>query len=168
MFREMRRKNQDFPREECIKILENTTHGVLSLLGDDGYPYGVPLNHVLLEDTLYFHCAMEGHKADAIRSCDRASFCAIDVNEVDGKNLTTRFRSVMAFGRVRMVEDKETKRKALMAIGKKFASEYMEKAEAEIKSSLEHTGIIEMCIEHISGKESRALARERCEKGHKA
>lgn len=164
MFREMRRKNQTFSREECLQILDRNTHGVLSLLGDGGYPYGVPLNHVLLEDKLYFHCAVEGHKVDAIRKCDKAGFCVIDADEVDSENLSTRFRSVMVFGRARMVEDEIEKREALMAVGQKFAPGNMDKAIAEINDSIQHTGIIELSIEHISGKESRSLAKERRER----
>jgi len=161
MFREMRRKNQDFSRRECMDILANSTHGVLSLLGDGGYPYGVPLNHVLLGDKLYFHCAMEGHKADAIRGCEKASYCVIDASDVDEENLSTRFRSVIVFGRARMAEDEKTKREALMAVGGKFAPGNMEKAIEEINDSISRTGVIELSIDHISGKESRALARER-------
>ena len=161
MFREMRRKNQAFSREECLRILESSTDGVLALLGDDGYPYAVPLNHVLLQDKLYFHCALEGHKADAIRNHSKASFCVVAANDVDAEELSTRFRSVIAFGRVRMLEDAAQKRSALMAIGQRFAPGNMDKAMEEIRDSIDRTGIIEFSIEHLSGKESRALAKER-------
>lgn len=164
MFREMRRKNQQLSRELCMDILEKAGCGVLALQGDEGYPYAVPLNHVLAEDRLYFHCAVEGHKIDALRRCDRASYCVIESDDVDAQNLTTRFRSVIVFGRARLVEDKEEKRRALMAIGAKFAPENMDRAAREIDESLSHTGIIELTMEHISGKESRSLARERRER----
>lgn len=163
MFREMRRKTQALSRGECLEIFAKNTDGVLSLLGDGGYPYGVPLNHVLLDEKLYFHCAPEGHKADAVCGYDKASYCVIDAREVDARELSTRYRSVIAFGRVRMVEDAETKRSVLMAIGKRFAPGNMTKAQEEIQSSIHHTGIIELTIEHLSGKESRALAKERRE-----
>lgn len=68
MFREMRRFKQQISEEECIRILKEQPRGVLSMLGDDGYPYGIPLDYLYMEDGhLYFHCAKEGHKLDAIR-----------------------------------------------------------------------------------------------------
>ena len=161
MFREMRRKNQSLEHDECLRILNARESGVMALLGDDGYPYTVPLNHAMVDGKLYFHCATEGHKVDAIRSCDKATYCVIDADAVDAEELSTRFRSVIAFGRVRMVEEADLKRRALMAVGEKFAPANMRKAIAEIDESIHRTGIIEFTIEHLSGKESRALARER-------
>lgn len=164
MFREMRRKQQALDYAECLRILNARENGVMALSGDDGYPYAVPLNHVLADGKLYFHCATEGHKIDAIRRCDKASYCVIDEDDVDACALTTRFRSAIVFGRVRVVEDAELKRRALMAIGERFAPANMQKAMVQIDDSLHHTGIIEMEIEHITGKESRGLARERRER----
>jgi len=163
VFREMRRKNQALDRDECLRILQVRKSGVLALSGDDGYPYAVPLNHVYVDGKLYFHCAIEGHKIDAIRGCDKASFCVIDADDVDAEALSTRFRSVITFGRVRLVEDTELKKRALMALGERFAPANMPKAMFQIKESMHRTGIIEFTIEHLSGKESRALARERRE-----
>ncbi|MBE7009832.1 MAG: pyridoxamine 5'-phosphate oxidase family protein, partial [Ruminococcaceae bacterium] len=80
MFREMLRFKQALPREECIDILKREKRGVLSVLGDDGYPYGMPINHFYCEDDgkLYFHGGRKGHKIDALRRCDKASFCVYD------------------------------------------------------------------------------------------
>ena len=77
-FREMRRKRQQLSNEESIGILQKTTSGTLALLGDGGYPYTVPISYVYDDGKLYFHSAMSGHKVDAIRNCDKASFCVID------------------------------------------------------------------------------------------
>lgn len=161
MFREMRKKNQSLDRAECLRILNERENGVMALSGDEGYPYAVPLNHVLVDGKLYFHCATEGHKIDAIRSCDKASFCVIDADDVDAEAYTTRFRSVIVFGRVRLVEDDGERLRALMAIGNRFCPATPEKTDMEIRGAFSRTGIIEMDIEHISGKESRALAMER-------
>ena len=105
MFREMRRKNQLLEQKEALKILETSTSGVLSLLGDNGYPYGVPLSFVYYENKIYFHCAKEGHKLDAIKNYDKASFCIIEKDDVSPKEFTTHFRSIIAFGKVRIIED---------------------------------------------------------------
>lgn len=161
MFREMRRKHQALDRDECLRILRERENGVLALSGDDGYPYAVPLNYVYVNEKLYFHCAAEGHKMDAIRSCDKASFCVIDADTVDQEAYTTNFRSVIVFGRVRIVEDEGEKMRALMAIGNAFCPATPEKTAMEIQGAISRTGIIEMTPEHISGKESRTLAKMR-------
>ena len=85
MFRDMRRKNQLLPPEEAESILRQGTSGVLSLLGDGGYPYGVPLSYVYHNGRLYFHCAKAGHKLDAIRREGKCSFCVI-AQDLEGKN----------------------------------------------------------------------------------
>ena len=80
MFREMLRKKQQITNEECIKILKEEPRGVLSVIGDNGYPYGMPINHYYCEEDgkLYFHSGMKGHKIDAITRCDKASYCVYD------------------------------------------------------------------------------------------
>ena len=96
-FREMRRKRQQLAEEE-IAILEKATTGTLALLGDNDYPYAVPISYVYHDGKLYFHSALTGHKVDAIRKCDKASFCVIEKDDVQPEKYTTFFRSVIAFG----------------------------------------------------------------------
>ena len=117
MFRDMRRKNQLLPQEEAEAILRQGTSGVLSLLGGGGYPYGVPLSYVYHNGKLYFHCAKAGHKLDAIRREGKCSFCVIDQDQVVAEKYTTLFRSVIAFGQVRVLEDDGEKHAALEALG---------------------------------------------------
>lgn len=80
MFRPMRRWKQQLSDEDCIAILKNEPRGILSVLGDDGYPYGIPMNHWYCEadGKLYFHGAKTGHKIDAISQCDKVSYCVHD------------------------------------------------------------------------------------------
>ena len=73
----MRRKRQQLAEEESIGILQKATSGTLALMGDNDYPYAVPISYVYHEGKLYFHSALTGHKVDAIRKCDKASFCVI-------------------------------------------------------------------------------------------
>lgn len=82
MFRELRRKKQLLPSEETSAVLSQGTSGVLALSGDDGYPYAVPISYVYDGEKIYFHCAKSGHKMDAIRRDERASFCVIDRDKV--------------------------------------------------------------------------------------
>ena len=108
-FRDMRRKRQQLSEEGSIEILQKATAGTLALLGDNGYPYAVPISYVYTDGKLYFHSALSGHKVDAIRQCDKASFCVIEQDEIHPKQYTTYFRSVIAFGRVHIIEDEQEK-----------------------------------------------------------
>ncbi|MBQ1493231.1 MAG: pyridoxamine 5'-phosphate oxidase family protein, partial [Blautia sp.] len=111
MFRKMRRIGQALPMEECEQILREASYGVLAVLGDDGYPYAVPVNHVYAEGKIVFHCAVTGHKLDAIRREEKVSFCVVGHEQVLPKERATSFLSVIAFGRAHIVEDEASLRR---------------------------------------------------------
>lgn len=161
MFREIRKEKQLLSMEQNISILEKSTSGVLAVLGDEGYPYTVPLSHVYHDSKIYFHCALEGHKIDAIRNHDKVSFCVIDADDVCPEKLTTLFRSVVVFGRARMLEEEQEKRVALRALMEKFSPERKECAE----QPLDHVGVIELTIEHMTGKESIEIIKAKTANG---
>ena len=158
-FRTMRRKRQELTETECTEILEKATSGVLSLHGDDGYPYGVPITPVLVGRKLYFHSALKGHKLDAIHNSNKASFTVIDRNEVKPKEFTTYFRSVICFGKVRLIEDETEKMEALCKLGRRYNPGDEEGLKHEIKKDFSHLIMIEFTIEHIRGKEAIELVR---------
>ena len=106
MFREMRRKRQQLSAEESIAILERMTNGVLALHGDEGYPYAVPVSYVYADGKIYFHSAMKGHKVDAIMRNERVSFCVVERDDVCPGEFTTYFRSVVLFGKARILRPK--------------------------------------------------------------
>jgi len=161
MFREMRRKGQQLPENEAIEILKNATSGTLALMGDEGYPYAVPMSHFYRDGKLYFHCAGEGHKIDAVRRCEKASFCVIEKDEVHPEKFTTFFRSVIAFGRIRVIEDDQEKIETLRALSDRFVPNDREGREREIAGSLARVNMLEMTIEHMTGKEARELMMRR-------
>lgn len=160
-FKEMRRKRQQLPEEEGTSILRHATSGVLSLFDSNGYPYGVPLSYVYSGNKLFFHSAVCGHKIDAIRHTDKASFTVISKDEVHPETFTTRFRSVICFGRVRIVEDADEKLAALRLIGERYNPGKEQAIDDEIKKSEGHVSVIEMTIEHLTGKEGIELTRIR-------
>ena len=165
MFRKMRRARQALPLSECEAILASGTSGVLALLGDEGYPYAVPLSYAYAGGELLFHCAKEGHKIDAVKGCPKASFCVIDKDEVVPQEYTTRFRSVIAFGTIRIIEDDKEKLEAITKLAAKYApNDSEENRKREIEKDWAGLCMLAMRIEHISGKESLALARMREEK----
>lgn len=160
MFREMRRIKQQLPAGEAAAILDRGTSGVLAVLGDDGYPYTVPLSYVSQNDKLYFHCARTGHKLDAIAREDRVSFCVIDQDKVVSPEYTTYFRSVVVFGRARVVEDPDQLRQALTLLAEKYSADQgRERHHQVMDKELPHTAIIELTIEHMTGKEAIELVR---------
>lgn len=157
----MRRYHQRLSDAACLDILDRGTSGVMALLGEDGYPYAVPLSYVRRDDRLYFHSARAGHKLEAIAHCDRASFCVVDQDRVVPKDYTSYFRSVIAFGTVRVLEDRGEKGEALRLLAAKYFPDDPEGREAEVQKTLASVTMLELTTEHITGKEAIELIRER-------
>lgn len=153
MFRDMRRFKQQISEEECFEVLRNTKRGVLSVIGDDGYPYGMPMNHWYCEENgkIYFHGAKEGHKIDAIGKCDKVSYCVYDEGYRKDGEWALNIKSVIVFGRIKPVEDEEKAEKICTQLTFKFTDdrEYLEK---EMKSAFSRTLCLELTPEHITGK----------------
>ena len=162
MFREMRRKKQLLTPEERAAVLHRGTSGVLALAGDDGYPYAVPMSYVYDGAKLYFHCAKSGHKLDAIRRNCKASFCVIDQDQIVPEEYTSHFRSVIVFGTMRILEDDGEKRAAIEALALKYApTDTPEGRQAAIEGEWGALCLLEMTVEHCSGKEAIELVRAR-------
>lgn len=160
MFREMRRHRQQLPADVCAAVLARGTSGVLAVAGDDGYPYAVPLSYVYDGGRLYFHCARSGHKLDALRRCPRASFCVVDQDRVMPAEYTTYFRSVIAFGTVRILEDDGEKRAAIELLARRYAPDDTEEnRSAFIAREWAPLCMLEMTVEHMTGKEAIELRR---------
>ena len=153
MFRKLLRHKQQLPDSECIEILKNEPRGVLSVLGDEGYPYGLPLDHWYCEESgkLYFHCGKIGHKLDAIRACDKVSYCVMDGGTLEEGGWALYFRSVIVFGRAKIIEDKARIIEITRQLSYKFTDDtaYIED---EIRRFAAGTLCIELTPEHICGK----------------
>ena len=162
MFRAMRRSRQAMPQEECAAVLERGSHGVLALAGDGDYPYAVPISYVYTNRKLYFHCAKSGHKLDAIRRDARASFCVIDRDVVVPEEYTTYFRSVIAFGTMRILDDDGEKRAAIEKLAAKYAPEdSVDNRARVIEREWDPLCMLEMTIDHLTGKEAIELVKSR-------
>ena len=157
MFRDIRRKKQRLGEDECLAILDAATSGVLSVLGDDGYPYGVPLSFARTGSTLVFHSAANGHKVDAVRSYPQASFTVVAQDDVVPSEYNTHYRSVIAFGRVRIVDDRDEKMELLQILGNRYWPDHDDELEAEISPRFARMHVLAFDIEHLSGKQSLAL-----------
>ena len=159
-FREMRRKRQKLSEEESIGILQKATAGTLALLGDNGYPYAVPISYVYADGKLYFHSALSGHKVDAIRNCDKASFCVIDKDDVQPEKYTTYFCSVIAFGRIHIIEDDQEKLETARLLGDRYNPNQEEALQKELEKGLSRMVMIRFDIEYLTGKEAIELVNQ--------
>ena len=152
-FREMMRYKQQLPHEECILILKEELRGVLSVLGDDDYPYGMPLNHYYCEEDgkLYFHSGKKGHRTDAMHRHDKASFCVYDNGFRKEGEWALNIKSVIVFGRIEFIEDQETINRMAEKLSRKFTDD-----DNYIKTEIERSGpgtlMFALVPEHMSGK----------------
>lgn len=154
MFRKMRRFKQQLADEECREILRTQKRGVLSLIGDGGYPYGVPLDHWYCEadGNIYFHGAKEGHKIDAVRRCDKASYCVCDEGFRRPGEWALNFKSVIVFGRIELVDDIDKAKEICTQLVRKFTDDerYLQR---ELEQALSRVQCLRLVPEHMTGKQ---------------
>ena len=153
MFRELLRIKQALSAEECLELLKTQPRGVLSVIGDNGYPYGMPMDHWYCEDDgkIYFHGGRKGHKIDALKTDGRASYCVMDGGTPAEDGWWLRFRSVIVFGRVEFVENHERAMEISRQLSRKYTQDeaYIED---EVRTSGPGTLVFALIPEHISGK----------------
>ena len=153
MFRPMRRFRQQISEEECVSVLTEEKRGVLSMTGEDGYPYGIPMNHWYCPDDgkLYFHGAGTGHKIDAIARDSRVSYCVYDAGFRREGEWALNVRSVVVFGRIAPVTDREKARAILENLCRKFTDDedYIRR---EIQNALPRVQCLELTVDHMTGK----------------
>ena len=153
-FRPLRRFKQAASEEECLAILESAPRGILSVHGENGYPYGIPMNYFLADGKLYFHCAMEGHKLDAVRANDKVCFTVLSEPVRNPGEWWNCFTSVVCFGRISEVKDEQRKNALLRTLGAKlFPAGY--DIEADMAKNAHRALILELTIDHMSGKKVR-------------
>ena len=153
MFRELVRKNKQLSMEDCVHILKSETRGVLSVQGDNGYPYGMPMNHWYNEEdgNIYFHCGNVGHRLDSLRSCDKVSFCTYDQGYRKEGEWSLNIKSVIVFGRLEIIEDHDR----AMDITRQLSLKYTDDIgyiDWEIQQSGKNTLVFRLIPEHITGK----------------
>ena len=155
IMREMRRKDKEIGTDEAISLLTKCEYGVLSTAGNDGQPYGVPLNYAYKDNCIYFHCALAGHKIDNIESNPKVSFCAVGDTKILPSEFSTEYVSVVAFGVASEVQGSE-RYNALVLLLEKFSPEFIEEGKKYIEKLDKVTKVIKIEIEHISGKKAPA------------
>jgi Predicted flavin-nucleotide-binding protein len=160
-FRKMRRFRQQLSKSECDAILSMATSGTLALLGDNGYPYAVPISYVYTDGKIYFHSAKTGYKVDAIKQHDKASFCVIAADDVNPSEFTTYFRSVVVFGKIHIIESECERRYAASLLGVRYNPGDDTGLQKELDKGLSQMLVFRFDIEYMSGKEAIELVGKR-------
>lgn len=148
----MRRFKQQLPQDECCDILKRSYRGYLSVNGDDGYPYTIPVNFIYIDNHIYFHSALSGHKIDAINKSPKACFTVIDEPVKEKDDWWYHVRSVISFGKIQIVDNEEDRMKYLRLFGEKYFPDNYD-LEKELLQSGPHAAVLDFTIEHITGKQ---------------
>lgn len=153
MFREMRRAKQQLGKDECVEILLREWRGILSVYGEDGYPYGLPMNFYYDKESekLYFHSGMKGHKIDALMRDNRVSFCVYDKGFRKEGDWALNIKSIIIFGKIKFVEDESRREEVMRKFGLKYDPDPLN-VEDTIKRMLRVTKVMELSIDHMTGK----------------
>ena len=153
MFRDISRKNQRLELTQITNILNNEKRGILSVNGENGYPYGLPINYWYNEENgyIYFHSGKKGHKVDAINADNRVSFCVYDSGFKRDGEWALNINSVIVFGKIHVVENFEKSVEIFRKLSLKFTSD-IDYIESEIKKFAKATLCYELQPEHITGK----------------
>ena len=159
MFDRMKRVKQELSEKECIDILNNQTHGVLSVNSNEGYPYTVPLNYVYYNNKIYFHCGRKGLKIDCIRNNNKVAFCVIDLAKLVHEDYSTTYKSVNVFGKAKELTDKDEIFKIMQEINFHLFNSRNERDDKEISDSINHLNLIEIEIDLMTGKKSKSLVK---------
>ena len=158
----MRRSDREQSLEFSLALIDRCQHGTVAFATEDGAPYCIPLSLVRVGDKLYFHCAQSGHKIDAISRNAKASFCVIDQDQIVPEEYTSYFRSIIAFGTIRILEDSQEKREAIEKLAVKYAPDDNDAhRQAAIDRDWVPLCMLEMTIEHMTGKEAKELIKEK-------
>ena len=152
MFRKMRRDKQQVSQDECKRVLSESKRAVLSLIGEEGYPYGVPVNFVYDEtdNMIYIHTAIEGHKIEAIKNCNKVAFTTWDDGYKESGDWAYYVTSVIVRGRAKIIDDPKIMAEKIMNLGVRFASD--KEVQGMIDRNIGKVLLIGISIENITGK----------------
>lgn len=155
MFKEMRRKEKLMSKDDTIKIMATAEYGTLACIGENGYPYSVPLNYAYENGKIYFHSAHEGHKAANIQFNNHVSFSMVNYYKLLPDKFDTEYDSAIIYGKVYKIIEEPEKRHALMLLIAKYSNDYQEQGSAYIERAINATTAFKIEIEHMTGKLGR-------------
>jgi len=148
----MRRIDRKLDDAQTMELLQRGEHGVLSMIDPQGNPYGVPLNYAVLNGNIYVHGALEGKKLQCVANKPNICFTVVGATEVLPGNFSTRYESVMVFGKASIIEASDEKDAALLELVKKYSADFMEKGIAYMNSDKNKTAVIRIVPLEVTGK----------------
>ena len=152
MDRPLRRQDRRLDDAAAVDLLKRGEYGILSTTGADGRPYGIPVNYVVQEDAIFFHCATEGQKIENITANRGVSFCVVGKTELIPEKFSTRYESVVVSGTADVIADDTLKKDALRALIAKYAPDHIAAGEAYIDKLMNQTTVVRVSIDHLAGK----------------
>lgn len=155
--KELRRKDKQISIQEAGELLTKAEYGILSTVGADGQPYGLPLHYVYKDNAIYFHCALAGHKLDNLEKNPKVSFCVVGNTELLPSEFSTNYISTVAFG-VASEAQGEERYNGFLWLLEKYSPEYIEEGKKYIDKLDKVTKLIKIEVLHLSGKKAPAKA----------
>lgn len=153
MFRDMRRKKQQLPKNEAVEIIQNNNTCVMALNGDDGFPYAVPISYAYFDGKFYMHGAKEGHKIESTKKSNKVSLCIINDDTVIEEKYTNKYKSVIVFGKAKIIDDVKSATPLCRKMTEMLCPSAIDGIEEELQKDIAHTAVIEITPLHITGKE---------------
>lgn len=154
MFRDIRKKKNQISTEAAEQLLREARRGILAVNGREGYPYAIPINYYYDREAqkIYFHGARAGHKAEAIRACDKVCFTVYGGEFYKNDHWAPYVQSVLVYGRCRLVENIAVTEARVRELAMKYYPS-AEEVEAEIAKDLRAVQLYEITVEHMTGKQ---------------
>ncbi len=152
--RSMRDVHKQVTHDEAMEMLGQGEYGVLCTTDKEGYPYGLPLHYIMLDDAIYLHCDLEGHIIDNLSYSNKVCFTVVGYAQVLPSSFTAHYESVIVFGKGSLVDGAE-KIDMLKALVRKFSAEYYDKGLKVIDAFKDKCSVIRIDVEHITGKKRR-------------
>jgi uncharacterized protein len=152
MTKQLRREDRRLDDDAAMALLKRGEYGILSTSDKSNTPYGIPVNYVVMEDQIFFHCATEGHKLENITSNKGVSFCVVGKTELIPEKFSTRYESVVVSGAADVIDEEVLKKKALRALVAKYAPDHIPAGDAYIDKLMDQTAVVRIQIEHLAGK----------------
>jgi hypothetical protein len=151
----LRREDRRLDDVAAMSLLKRGEYGILSTVDENNHPYGIPVNYVVMEENIFFHCATEGHKLENLTANNGVSFCVVGRTELIPEKFSTRYESVVVFGHADIIQDSVLKLNALRALVAKYAPDHIAAGEAYIDKLMDQTAVVRIAIEQLAGKARR-------------
>ena len=151
----MRRIDRQLEQDQALAVLDKGEYGTLGMIDTEGRPYQVPVNYGVFEGGLFFHCAAEGTKIDAIEVNPEVTFCVVGDTRVLPESFGTLYESCIVRGTVRESTGEE-KQLALEGLIRKYSPGYIEAGRKYIDKLTARTRVFRVALDEVTGKARRS------------